>query len=77
MTKFVMFFLAPWYRFLTYVDSLNKMKLRTKSEILEKLKEFDNKRLIAGRANNKDEAFKFESYVKVLRWVACLDETSS
>lgn len=56
-----------FYRWKTMQDSINKMKLRSREEILIKKQEFENKLLLAQKSEK--EPSKYQYYLEVMRWI--------
>jgi hypothetical protein len=49
------------------------MKLRSKSELLDKKKEFEERLLYFERAKQEKDRLRYENYLKVLNWVLLED----
>ena len=64
-----MFFLAPFYRWRTYRDTLRKLRMRSKEEVFTKKREFHEKFLAADRQERKEDRQKYKQYLELLKWV--------
>ena len=64
-----MFLFGWFFRWKTKQDTINKMKLRTKDEIIVKKKEFEQKYLLTDKQNNGAEKEKYKAYLDVLKWM--------
>jgi len=69
MLKLVMFFLSPYYAWKTRNDSIKKMNLRSRAEILYKRKEMEGKYLMAEKVGNEKDKLKFSYFLTILKWV--------
>ena len=69
MLQIIMFFLSPFYKWKTRRDTIRKMNLRTRDEILDKMKEFEQKMLANDRISNKPEAEKYHNYMTIMKWM--------
>jgi len=56
-----------FYRWRTHRDSILKMRLRSRDEILIKRQEFANKLLLSQK--NGGETSKYENYIEVMKWI--------
>lgn len=57
-----------FYKWQTKQDTINKMKLRTREEVIIKKKEFEQK-LLTSEKQNADEKLKYLHYLDVIRWL--------
>jgi len=56
-----------FYRWKTMRDSINKMQLRTREEIIIKKKEFETKLLLSQKISG--EVNKYQYYLEVMKWI--------
>jgi len=61
--------LAPYYRWRTKKETLKKMRIRSREELLDKKKQLEDKGLVAERLGLKNDAEKYKQYLEVLKWV--------
>lgn len=57
-----------YYRWRTRYDTLKKMQVRTRSEILQKKKEFEHKYCLCEKQNSAEKG-KYINYMEILKWV--------
>ena len=67
MLAIKMFLIGWFYRWKTRRETIQRMTLKPRDEVLLKMKEFERKLITAQKTNG--EVSRYENYIEVMKWM--------